>query len=293
MHILGSAAGGGVPQWNCSCKNCQVERQNINSYNRRTQSSVAVNIDKRRWIILNASPDIRTQIISFSELGPAKGAIRDSAIEAIVLTDGEMDHILGLLSLREHSKLHLVCTGNIRRLLTYDFPLLKTLEKYCSIRYSTFPFYTNSLVITALDVSAKKPLYAQIGSKISDIAVGIKLRSTKTKKIMVYLPCLPAITDNIKQFVDGCDCLLVDGTFWSNQEMISLGITKRNAYEMGHVPIEGKNGSLTWLSSLDIPKKIYIHINNTNPILLKTSKERKIVDKARIEVGYDGMEFMI
>lgn len=293
MHILGSAAGGGVPQWNCSCKNCLSARQNIDPSNKRTQSSIAVNIDKNQWILLNASPDIRTQINSFTELGPAKGTIRDSAIETIVLTDGEMDHILGLLSLREHSKLHLVCTGNIRRLLTYDFPLLKTLEKYCSIRYSTFPFHINSFIITALDVSANRPLYAKIGSKISDIAVGIQLRSIKTKKIMVYLPCLPAITDKIKQFVDGCDCLLVDGTFWSNQEMISLGITKRNASDMGHLPIDGKNGSLAWLRGLDIPKKIYIHINNTNPILLKTSKERKMVEKARIEVGYDGMEFVI
>ena len=293
MHILGSAAGGGIQQWNCGCKNCQAARQNIHSHNRQTQSSVAVSIDGKRWILLNASPDIRTQILSFPELGPTKGTIRDSAIEAIVLTDGEMDHIVGLLSLREQSKLHLVCTRSIRRLLTHDFPLLKTLEKYCSIRYSIFPFHTNSLVISAFNVSAKKPSYAKMRPKINDLVIGLKLISTKTKKMLVYLPCIPSITDDVKQFVDGCDCLLVDGTFWSNQEMVSLGITKRNASDMGHVPIEGKNGSLAWLRSLDIPKKIYIHINNTNPILLKTSKERKMVDEARIEVGYDGMEILI
>ena len=254
---------------------------------------MAVSIDGKQWILLNASPDIRTQVISFPELGPTKGTIRSSAIDAIVLTDGEMDHIVGLLSLREQSNLHLVCTGNIRRLLTHDFPLLKILEKYCSIKYSTFPFHTNSLAISAFNVSVKKPLYANMQAKNNDLVVGLQLISTKTNKKLVYLPCLPAITEDIKELVIGCDCLLVDGTFWSNKEMVSLGITKRNAFDMGHVPIEGKNGSLAWLRNLDIPKKIYIHINNTNPILLKTSKERKMVDEARIEVGYDGMEIVI
>ena len=204
-----------------------------------------------------------------------------------------MDHTVGLLSLREQSKLHLVCTRSIQRLLTHDFPVLRILENYCSIKYSTFPFNTNSLDISAFNVSGKKPRYAKMRANINDLVVGVKLRSTKTNKTLVYLPCLPAVTDDIKQFVDGCDCLLVDGTFWSNQEMVSLGITKRNAADMGHVPINGKNGSLAWLRSLDIPKKIYIHINNTNPILLKTSQERKMVDEARVEVGYDGMEILI
>jgi pyrroloquinoline quinone biosynthesis protein B len=260
---------------------------------RRTQSSVAVSVDGKRWILLNASPDIRTQIISLPELGPTKRTIRGSAIKAIVLTDGEMDHIVGLLSLREQSKLHLVCTKSIRRLLIHDFPLLRVLENYCSIKYSTFPFRTNSLVISAFNVSGKNPRYVKMRPKINDLVIGLQLISAKTKKKLVYLPCLPSITDDVKQFVYGCDCLLVDGTFWSNEEMVSFGITKRNAFEMGHVPIEGKNGSLIWLRSLDIPKKIYIHINNTNPILLRTSKERKMVDEARIEVGYDGMEILI
>ena len=140
----------------------------------------------------------------------------------------------------------------------------------------------------------RNPIMQRCNQRSTDLVVGIKLTSTtKTKKTLVYLPCLAAITDDVKQFVQGCDCLLVDGTFWSNQEMVSLGITKRNASDMGHVPIDGKNGSLVWLSSLDIPQKVYIHINNTNPILSKTSRERKMVDEASIEVGYDGMEILI
>jgi pyrroloquinoline quinone biosynthesis protein B len=260
--------------------------------NRRTQSSVAVSADGKRWILLNASPDICTQIISFPELAPIKGAMRGSAIDAVVLTDGEMDHMVGLLSLREQSKLQLVCTKSIRSLLTHDFPLLKALENYCSIHYSTFPFHTNSLDISAFNVSGKNPRYARVQAK-KDLVVGVQLTSTKTKKTLVYLPCLPAITDRVKQFVEGCDCLLVDGTFWSNQEMVSLGIIERTAYDMGHVPIDGKKGSLTWLRGLNIPQKIYIHINNTNPILLKTSPQRKMVNQARIKVGYDGMEIVI
>lgn len=212
-----------------------------------------------------------------------------------------MDHILGLLSLRERSKLHLVCTRGIRRLLTHDFHLLKILQKYCSIQYSTFPFKINSIVISAFNLPGKKPLYAKMkkNDDDDDLVVGVKLTSIidrdndKTMKTLVYLPCLPTITEEVTQFVKDCDCLLVDGTFWSNQELISLGITKRNAIDMGHVTIDGKNGSLVWLRSLEIPKKIYVHINNTNPILMKTSPERKMVDEARIEIGYDGMDILI
>ena len=121
----------------------------------------------------------------------------------------------------------------------------------------------------------------------------MKVTSTKTNKILVYLPCLTIITEEVKYFVKGCDCLLIDGTFWSNDEMISLGITERNAHDMGHVPIDGKDGSLAWLCSLDVHHKIYIHINNTNPILLETSMERKIIDENKIKVGYDGMDILI
>jgi pyrroloquinoline quinone biosynthesis protein B len=218
--------------------------------------------------------------------------MRGSAIDAIVLTGGEMDHIVGLLSVREQPELQLVCTKSVRRLLTHDFPLLKALGNYCSIHYSTFPFRTSSLAISAFNLSGKTPHYARVHAK-KDSVVAVQLTSTKTKETMVYIPCLPAITDGVKRFVEDCDCLLVDGTFWSDQEMVSLGITERTARDMGHIPIYGRNGSLAWLRGLDIPQKIYIHINNTNPILLRTSPERKMVSQAGIEVGYDGMEVLI
>ena len=237
-----------------------------------------VSLDGKRWILLNASPDICTQIISFPVLGPVRGRIRGSAIDVIVLTDGEMDHVIGLLSLREQSKLQLVCTKSIRRMLTHDFPLLKALENYCKIHYSIFPFQTDFLAISAFNISGKNPRHARAQAN-KDSVVAVQLTSTRIKKRMVYMPCLPAITDSVKKFVEDCDCLLMDGTFWSDQEMISLGITERTALDMGHVPIHGKNGSLAWLRRLDIPQKIYIHINNTNPILPKTSPERKIVNK--------------
>ena len=148
-------------------------RQNIHLHNRRTQSSVAVSVGGKRWILLNASPDICTQIISFPELAPIKGTIRGSAIDAVVLTDGEMDHMVGLLSLREQSNLQIVCTKSVRRLLTHDFPLLKALENYCSIHYSTFPFQTSSLAISAFNVSGRNPRYARVQAK-KDSVVGIQ-----------------------------------------------------------------------------------------------------------------------
>ena len=242
--------------------------------------------------MFNASPDICAQIASFSVLSPSNETIRGSAIDAIILTDGEMDHIVGLLSLREQSDFQLVCTKSVRRLLTNDFPILMALENYCTIRYSIFPFQIGTLIVSAFNISKKNPRYAK--SQLSeDSVIGVKVTSTKTNKILVYLPSLTNITDEVKYFVEGCNCLLIDGTFWSNDEMVSLGITKRNARDMGHVPINGKDGSLTWLCGLDIPHKIYTHINNTNPILLETSKERKIIDENKIKVSYDGMDILI
>ena len=218
---------------------------------------------------------------------PGGKKLRGTNIAAVVLTDGELDHVTGLLSLRENKKLRLICTKTVRELLTKKFPLLPVLKNYCDVRVSNFPVRIASLQISALDFGSKSPPYAP-HLKRRDMVVGLRIESAK--KSLAYLPGLPAITAEVEKFIAGCDCLLVDGTFWSEREMVSLGLTKRSAGDMGHVPISGPHGTLEWLQSLKIPRKIYIHINNTNPILRAASRERKAVTRAGVEVAHDGME---
>jgi pyrroloquinoline quinone biosynthesis protein B len=288
IRILGSAAGGGVPQWNCNCANCRSARK---SGNFLTESSAAVSNDGKNWLLLNASPDLVSQFAAFPSLALRGKNLRGSAVQAVILTDGEMDHVAGLLSLREQKTLRLICTNAVKNLLTREFPLLPTLEKYCRIRHSTFPVQITGIRISVLKLETKKsPPYSRHPARRGEV---VALRLEANHKSFVYLPGLPAITKAVDKFVADCDCLLVDGTFWSEREMISLDLSKRTAHAMGHVPISGEYGSLEWLQSLKIPRKIYTHINNTNPILQKNSRERKMVGRAGIEISRDGMDIFL
>ena len=287
--MLGSAAGGGVPQWNCNCPNCGAARASRFPSLRRTQSSIAV-ADGSRWVLFNASPDLLAQLAVHPPLAPSGPGLRGSNIEAVVLTDGELDHVTGLLSLREHRSLRLVCTPAVRDLLTRQFSLLPVLRRYCRVQVSGFPARIGSLRISALDVSAKAPPYAS-GRKRRGLVSGLKIESAGRR--LAYLPGLSEITPAVERFIAGCDGLLMDGTFWSEREMVSLGLTRRTAWDMGHVPVGGPAGSLAWMRQLTIPRKIYIHINNTNPLLRPKSPERRTVERARVEVAWDGMEICL
>jgi pyrroloquinoline quinone biosynthesis protein B len=217
--------------------------------------------------------------------------LRGSAVQAVILTDGEMDHVAGLLSLREQKSLRLICTSAVKNLLTLEFPLLPTLEKYCQIRHSTFPVQIAGIQISALELETKKaPPYARRPARRGEV---VSLRLEANHKSLVYLPGLPVISKVVDKFVADCDCLLMDGTFWSEREMVSLGLTKRTAHAMGHVPIGGEGGSLEWLRALKVPRKIYTHINNTNPILQKKSHERRLIENAGIEISRDGMDIFL
>jgi pyrroloquinoline quinone biosynthesis protein B len=290
VRILGSAAGGGVPQWNCNCPNCRAARTAKFSNLRRTQSSIAVSADDKNWILFNTSPDLCSQIAAFPSLTRGGKKLRNTNIAAIALTDGELDHVTGLLSLRENKKLRLVCTKTVEELLTKKFPLLPVLKNYCDVRVSNFPIRVASLQISALDFGSKSPPYAP-RLKCRGLVVGLRIESAK--KSLAYLPCLPAISVEVEKFIAGCDCILVDGTFWSEREMVSLGLTKRSAADMGHVPISGLHGTLAWLQPLKIPRKIYTHINNTNPILKKNSHEQKMVARAGVEISCDGTDIRL
>ena len=290
IRILGTAAGGGIPQWNCNCRNCRAARK---SGTFLSQSSAAISDNGKEWLLLNASPDVVYQFALFPPLAPRGKKLRGSPIAAVILTDAEMDHTAGLLSLRENKSLHLVSTASVKRLLTHEFPLLPVLEKYCRIKYSHFPIQIAGFHVTALELETDKELIYSLHAMPKGTVVALRLESVRSKRSCAYVPGLPAITEKLEEWIKGCDCLMVDGTFWSEREMISQGLSKRTARDMGHVAISGRGGSLEWLRGLEVPRKIYTHINNSNPILWKTSRERRMVEKAGVEISRDGMEIKL
>ncbi len=204
-----------------------------------------------------------------------------------------MDHTVGLLSLREDKSQHLVSTAGVKDLLTRGFPVLPVLEKYCRIHYSHFPVQIAGIHVTALELETDKELIYNSHTPPQGTVVALRLEGMRSKRSGVYVPGLPAITEKLEAWVKDCDCLMVDGTFWSEREMILQGLSKRTARDMGHVPISGRGGSLEWLRGLEVPHKIYTHINNSNPILRKASRERRMVESAGIEISCDGMEIKL
>lgn len=295
LRVLGSAAGGGFPQWNCACPSCRAVRDGSRPCRPRTQSSIAVSADHRRWFLLNASPDLRAQIESSPALRPGDG--RATPLRAVLLTDAEIDHTLGLLLLREGRSLELHTTPAVRETLRDGTAVLRTLEAYCQITWH--PVVPGSdvslgsgLSYRAFDVPTRKPSRFGAGSQRGRV-VGYRLTDEASGRAAVYLPGVQELTPAVLAQLDDCACLLVDGTCWYDDELIRLGLAGKTAREMGHLPIDGPGGSLEQLSSLPIGRKIYVHINNTNPILLDDAPERHIVERAGLEVAADGLEVRI
>lgn len=295
VRVLGSAAGGGFPQWNCGCPTCRAVRDGSRPCRPRTQSSIAVGVDHRRWFLINASPDIRAQFESFPALHPQDG--RATPLRAVLLTDAELDHTLGLPLLREGQGLDLHATAAVRETLCSGTALLRTLEAYCPVTWQQVVpgadvSLGGGLSYRAFDVPTSKRTRFGPGLGQGRV-VGYRLTDEHSGRTVVYLPGVQELTPAVRAQLDGCACLLVDGTCWSDDELIRLGLTERSAREMGHLPIDGPDGSLRQLSPLQIQRKIYIHINNTNPILLEDSPERRLVEERGMEVATDGLEVKV
>jgi pyrroloquinoline quinone biosynthesis protein B len=295
LRVLGSAAGGGFPQWNCSCPTCRAVRSGERPGQARTQSSIAVSADYRRWFLFNASPDIRSQIESFPALHPRDD--RATPLEAVLLTDAELDHTLGLLLLREGRGLRLHTTGSAHQTLCEGSALLPTLERYCPVEWqevvpgADVPLGAG-LSYRAFDVPTKKRARFGHGTQQGRV-VGYRLTDERSGRALVYLPGVQQLTAEVRAQMDDCACLLIDGTCWRDDEMVRLGLASKTARDMGHLPIDGPGGSLELVSSLPIERKIYIHINNTNPILLEDAPERRIVEERGMEVAMDGLEVQV
>lgn len=295
LRVLGSAAGGGFPQWNCGCPGCRAVREGSRPCRARTQSSIAVSPDYQRWFLLNASPDIHAQIESLPTSHPS--GPRATPLAAVLLTDAELDHTLGLLLLREAQALELHATQAVQEALYDGTSLLRTLERYCPVEWRPVVpgadvSLGEGLSYRAFDVPTTKRARFGPGNGPGRV-VGYRLTDERSGRSAVYLPGLQQLTPAVRAQLDDCACLLVDGTCWRDDEMIQLGLAGKTAREMGHLPIDGPDGSLEQLSPLPIERKIYIHLNNTNPILLEDSPERHLVEKSGIEVAMDGLEIRV
>jgi len=323
IKLLGTAAGGGVPQWNCNCSVCAEARRVGGRVQPRTQSSVAISADGSRWFLLNASPDIRRQILDFPALGPEHRSPRGSGIEAVLLTNADIDHSLGLLLLREGVKLRVHATAAVRKTLTTGISITPVLDNFCGIEWIQPPAEPAPLLCSdgsesglsyqAIPLAGKAPRFAaaKISNKTGDEipsppleerarerrpyvhVVGYQIQDKASGGRLLFLPNMAALENHPTSFLNNSDVILLDGTFWSENEMLERGVGSQTATAMGHLPISGPQGSLARLGPIPAKHRIYVHINNTNPILFEDSPERAEVERAGWAVGCDGTEFVI
>ena len=305
VKILGSAAGGGFPQWNCACANCRAVRAGTFHGKPRSQAQVAITEDGLRWFLLGASPDLRTQIEATPELHPRRG-LRHSPIAGIALANADLDHVLGLLLLRELQPLRIHSTASVRRILCEDNSMFGMLHRIPDqAKWTDFESgkefslcdaqgEDSGLCCRAWSLSSHYPSYvtAERQSQLSpgDASLGFFIHSNSGSRF-AYMPAVPQVDDALLAELDNCDVLLFDGTFWSNTELMRVNDDPRTgatARQMGHVPVEE---TLVELAGVRRPRKIFLHINNTNPMLDEASPEHRQVRDAGWEIAEDGWQF--
>jgi len=300
VRVLGSAAGGGFPQWNCNCGNCRGLRTGTLRARARTQSSIAASGDGRHWVLFNASPDVLQQIREFPGLQPGD-RLRTTGIAAIVLMDAQIDHTTGLFMLREHDRpLQLWCTDPAYQDLTTGNPVLDVLRHYAGVARHALPLDEagfriegiEGLRFQALALKSKAPPYSphrddpQPGDNI-----GVTIVDEASGRRLFYAPGLGEIEPHVREAMNRAQCVLVDGTCWTDDELVSLGVSKKRARDIGHLAQSGPGGMIEQLDALPrSTRRVLIHINNTNPILNEDGPERAELTRHGIEVSHDGME---
>ena len=302
IRVLGSAAGGGFPQWNCNCHNCDGVRRGTVHATPRTQSSIALSGDGPDSILVNASPDILQQLRQTPALQPARSP-RDTAIAAVLLMDAQIDHVTGLLMLREHRQaLPLFATAAVLDDLSNAFPLTRLLSHYCGLQTHTLPCDgtpfsvppLDGVMLTAVPLQSKAPPYSpgRHAPRLGD-NIGLRIEDRHSGRRAFYAPGLGSVDDHVFAELRSADVVLVDGTFWREDEMRSLGFSTKAAADMGHLPLSGPGGMIEILDRLPASRKILIHINNTNPVLVEDSPEHAVLARHGIELAYDGMEITL
>ncbi len=304
IRVLGSAAGGGFPQWNCNCRNCAGWRNGSLRTRARTQSSIAVSgAAPTAWVLVNASPDILAQLQANPVLQPGR-ARRDTAIAGIVLVDGQVDHTTGLFMLRESVRPWPVwCTDSAYADLTRGNPILNVLTHYCGVDRRRIDLDGEAFAVDgvagvrwrALPLAGKPAPYSpNRESPVPGDNIALEIEDRASGARAFYAPGLGAMDERVWQSMQSAACVLVDGTFWTDDEMIRLGVSDKRAREIGHLPQSGAGGMLEWLERLPRgARKILIHVNNTNPILDEGSAERAELERRGVEVAFDGMEITL
>jgi pyrroloquinoline quinone biosynthesis protein B len=305
IRILGSAAGGGFPQINCNCRNCAVARAGEAGVTPRTQSSVAVSRDGHAWVLLNASPDLRQQIGAAPPLAPRRQAAwRESPIKAVILTNGDVDHIAGLLSLREGFAFTLYASSRVLGTLAAN-GIFNVLDPDLVPRVQLEPGQTAEfsnagvglgLTVEAFPVPGKIALYLEnstagqsLGTRDGD-TFGLRIADPSSGAAFFYIPGCTGVDDTLTARLRGAQLVLFDGTLYSDDEMIAQGLSSKTGKRMGHISMSGADGAMAAFRGLDVARRVFVHINNSNPVLRDDSPERAEVQKAGWEIAFDGME---
>ena len=294
LRVLGAAAGGGSPQWNCRCDVCRLVWEGDPRVTPRTQSSIAVSVDGENWALINCAPDILKQIQQTPALHPCEGR-RHTPIASVLLTNADVDHIGGLLNLRESSPFRLLATPMIQDVLRGS-PVFDVLNPDHVSRESIAldqPFsLLDGLQARLFAVPGKTALYLE-GDQVE---IGVEGESTVGVELIggdrraYYIPGCAAMTPALAARLDGADLLLFDGTLWRDDEMVRAGVGHKTGSRMGHMSMSGEDGSIAALADLSLGKRVFVHINNTNPVLIEDSSERQTAERAGWEIAYDGME---
>jgi pyrroloquinoline quinone biosynthesis protein B len=290
VRIIGSAAGGGFPQWNCNCPVCAAGREGRAAP--RTQSSIVVRSGAEPWYLVNASPDLLRQLADLpTDRSPG---MRSMPIAGVVLTDGEIDHTAGLLLLRESSTpLRIYSTVEVREALTGKYPLMTMLDHFCGVDWrplasgGSTPLEDSTLTVETFPTGGDAPLY--MGGAPGPSAIGLTIRDTAADGTLVYVPGIEALDETVTGRLAEGDVVLADGTFFRHDDLVALGLGRRDSWAMGHAPLTGEGGTLEALAALDA-RTVLVHINNTNPILIEDSPERREVEQHGLVISYDGME---
>lgn len=296
IQLLGSAAGGGVPQWNCACRQCEAARAGL--IETRTQCSVAISSNGHRWVLVNASPDLRSQLIHFGPPSQSRG----TPIEAVLLTDADLDHTLGLFLLRENeSPISIHASEAIKEAVEEGLRMTEVLNRYCSVRWIAPPFAfeplpcrdgtESGLEYKAIGIQGPGPRYRRIGHR--SCRLFYVLRESATGRSVLVAPAVAQLESQLLVELSRADAILFDGTFWSNDDFERSGVSGRLVAELlqSHLPI--MNGSLKTLAAQRARHKVYIHINNTNPILWGSGPERRLLEEMGIRVAADGMRIEV
>ena len=290
-RILGAAAGGGLPQWNCGCDNCNLAR--AGKIPSQTQSSVAFTANGADWAVLNASPDIRQQLADTPALHPT--GLRELPLRSVLLTNGDIDHVAGLLTLREMQNFTVYATAGIHEVLDQN-PIFAALNP-SAVRRETVTMgqpteIAPGLMAELFPVPGKVPLYLE-GEEVEtemlgEQTVGVHLRTDGTDAY--YIPGCATLNDDLRARLRGAKLVFFDGTLWQDDEMVRAGLGQKTGKRMGHMSMSGDDGSITAFSGLDVGQKVFVHMNNTNPVLRPDAPERRTAEAAGWIIGHDGME---